>query len=127
MIPPKHRPTAAIVAVAISFAPLLTMGAMNGKTQGVKNQSEAERQERLEAVAKSSLSQNCYIVPAIVIGAEVPVVGRAQSVCIRLKDSSRYGFIEYQKGTLTAIEAYSSKEVQSKISTLGVKKNVVQK
>ena len=122
MLPPKHRPIAAGLAMAVSIAPLFTIGVMNGKTQGVKNEAELGRQDRLEAVSKAYLSQNCYIVPAIIVGAEVPVQGRAQSVCITLKDESRFGFIEYQKATLTAIDAFSQKEVKAKISTLGVKK-----
>ena len=122
MIPPKHRPIAAGLAAAVAITPLFTMGVMNGKTQGVKNEAETARQDRLEAVSKAYLSNNCYIVPAIIVGSEVPVQGRAQSVCISLKDESRLGFIEYQKGALTAIDAFSQKEVKAKISTLGVKK-----
>ena len=123
MIPPKQRPIAASIASLVAIVPLLTIGITHGKTQGIKNDAETDRSNRLEAVAKASLSENCYIVESIVIGAEVPVIGRSQSVCIRLKDYSRYGFIEYQKSTLTAIDAFSRKEVQSKISTLGVKTN----
>ena len=123
MILPSQRPIAASIASVFAVIPLLTMGTIHGKSQGVRNHAETDRQNRLEAVAKSSLSQNCYIVKAIVIGVEIPVEGRSQSVCIRLKDHSRYGFIEYQKDILTAIDAFSNKEVQSKISTLGAKKN----
>ncbi len=122
MIPPQHRPIAAGLASLVAIVPLLTIGVIQGKSQGIANNAEDERQHRLEAVAKASISQNCYVVGAIVVGAEVPVVGRAQSVCITLKDQSRYGFMEYQKGVLTAIDAFSAKEVKAKISTLGVKK-----
>lgn len=120
MIPPSKRPIVASIASLVAIVPLLTIGISHGRSQGMKNDAETDRSNRLEAVAKASLSENCYIVQSIVIGAEVPVIGRSQSVCIRLKDYSRYGFIEYQKGVLTAIDAFSRKEVQSKISTLGV-------
>ena len=122
MIPPKQRPIVAAIASLLAIAPLLTIGSIKGQSQGIKNNAETDRQNRLEAVAKSSLSQNCYLVDAIVIGGEINVKGRAQSICITLKDGSRYGFIEYQKGSLIAIDAFSRKEVQAKISTLGVKK-----
>ena len=121
MIPPKHRPIAAGLACFISLAPIVTMGTVHGKTQGVRNEAEIARQSRLEAIAKASLSDNCYLTEAIVVGAEFPVVGRSQSVCITLNDRSRYGFIEYQKATLTVVDAFSAKEVNAKISTLGVK------
>ena len=119
MIPPKQRPIVAAIASLVAIVPLLTMGTIRGQSQGIKNEAETDRQNRLEAVAKSSLSQNCYIVEAIVIGGEINVKGRAQSVCITLKDGSRFGFIEYQKGVLTAIDSFSRKDVKSKISTLG--------
>jgi hypothetical protein len=123
MIPPKHRPIVAGVFGFVCLVPILTMGTLHGKTQGTKNEAENQRQDRLEAVAKASLSNNCYINPAaeIVVGAEFKVNGRAQSVCVTLKDNSRYGFIEYQKGVLTIVDAFSQKEVNAKISTLGVK------
>ena len=121
MIPPKHRPIAGAVACLISLAPIFTIGALNGQSQGTKNIAEADRQSRLEAVSKASLSDNCYISSEITVGAEFVVKGRSQSVCIALKDGSRYGFIEYQKSTLTVTDAFSQKEVRSKISTLGPK------
>ena len=127
MIPPSQRPIVASIASVFAVIPLLTMGAVNGKSQGIKNDAETDRQKRLETVAKASQSENCYIVQAIVIGAEIQVEGRSQSVCVRLADESRYGFIEYQKGVLTAIDAFSRKEVQAKISTLGIKKNASSK
>ena len=117
MIPPKHRPIAGAVACLISLAPIFTIGALNGQSQGTKNVSETNRQSRLEAVSKASLSDNCYITSEITVGAEFVVKGRSQTVCIALKDGSRYGFIEYQKSTLTVTDAFSQKEVKSKIST----------
>ena len=117
MIPPKHRPIAGAFACLISLAPIVTIGAFKGQSQGIKNIAEADRQARLEAVSKSSLSDNCYITSEITVGAEFPIKGRSQSVCIALKDGSRYGFIEYQKSTLTVTDAFSQKEVKSKIST----------
>ena len=117
MIPPKHRPIAGAVACLISLAPIFTIGTMNGRSQGVKNIAETDRQSRLEAVSKASLSDNCYITSEINVGAEFPVKGRSQTVCIALKDGSRYGFIEYQKSTLTVTDAFSQKEVKAKIST----------
>ncbi len=121
MIAPKHRPIAAGLACLIALAPIAVMGTMRGTAQTGKNEAETDRQSRLEAVAKSSLSDNCYQAAEITVGAEFPVKGRSQSVCIVLKDSSRYGFIEYQKSTLTVTDAFSRKEVQAKISTLGKK------
>jgi hypothetical protein len=122
MIPPKHRPIAGAFFGLIALAPILTMGTVKGQSQGIKNEAETARQSRLEAVAKASISDNCYIAPiGIAVGAEFPVVGKSQSVCITLKDNSRYGFIEYQKGVLTIVDAFSQKEVKAKISTLGVK------
>ena len=121
MIPPKHRPIAGAVACLISLAPIFTIGALNGQSQGTKNIAEADRQSRLEAVSKASLSDNCYLTSQITVGAEFPVKGRAQTVCIALKNGSRYGFIEYQKPTLTVTDAFSQKEIRSKISTLGIK------
>ena len=121
MLPPKHRPIAGAVACLIALAPICTMGAFKGQSQGIKNNAETDRQSRLEAVAKASLSDNCYITSEITVGAEFPVRGRSQTVCIALKDGSRYGFIEYQKTTLTVTDAFSQKEVKAKISTLGVK------
>ena len=118
MIPPKHRPIAGAVACLISLAPIFTIGALNGQSQGTKNIAEADRQSRLEAVSKASLSDNCYVASQITVGAEFPVKGRAQTVCIALKDGSRYGFIEYQKTQLTVADAFSQKEIKSKISTL---------
>ena len=117
MIPPKHRPIAGAFACLISLAPIFTIGAMNGRSQGTKNALETDRQARLEAVSKSSLSDNCYITSEITVGAEFVVKGRSQTVCIALKDGSRYGFIEYQKSKLTVADAFSQKEVKSKIST----------
>ena len=121
MIPPKHRPIAGAFACLISIAPLFTIGALNGRSQGTKNIAEADRQSRLEAVSKASLSDNCYVASQITVGAEFPIKGRSQSVCIALKDGSRYGFIEYQKTQLTVTDAFSQKEIRSKISTLGTK------
>ena len=121
MIPPKHRPIAGAVACLISIAPIFTIGALNGRSQGTKSIAETDRQSRLEAVAKTSLSDNCYQAAEITVGAEFVVKGRSQSVCIALKDGTRYGFIEYQKSTLTVTDAFSQKEVKSKISTLGTK------
>ena len=121
MIPPKHRPIAGLVACLISIAPIFTIGALNGRSQGTKNIAEADRQSRLEAVSKASLSDNCYLTSQITVGAEFPVKGRAQTVCIALKDGTRYGFIEYQKSVLTVVDAFSRKEIRSKISTLGTK------
>lgn len=125
MLAPKHRPIAAGVAGLVAIVPILTIGTLHGKTQGTKNIAESERQARLEAVAKSYLSNNCYInqSPEIVIGAELRVNGRAQSVCLTLKDESRFGFIEYQGATLTIVDAFSRKDVDAKISTLGAKNN----
>ena len=123
MIPPKQRPIVAAIASLLAIVPLFIFGTIRGQSQGLKNEAETTRQSRLESVAKAVLSENCYIVESIVIGGEVPVIGRAQAICIRLKDGSRYTFIEYQKGVLTAIDAFSRKEVQAKISTLGVPKN----
>ncbi len=117
MIPPKHRPIAGIVACLISLAPIFTIGAMNGRSQGTKNVAETDRQSRLEAVSKASLSDNCYITSEITVGAEFPVKGRAQTVCIALQNGKRYGFIEYQKSVLTVTDAFSQKEIKSKIST----------
>ena len=117
MIPPKHRPIAGAVACLISIAPIFTIGALNGQSQGTKNVAEADRQSRLEAVSKAFLSDNCYQAAEITVGAEFVVKGRSQSVCIALKDSSRYGFIEYQKTQLTVADAFSQKEVKAKIST----------
>ena len=117
MIPPKHRPIVGAVAALISLAPIFTIGALNGRSQGTKNVAEAVRQSRLKAVAMASLSDNCYQAAEITVGAEFPVRGRSQSVCIALKDGTRYGFIEYQKSTLTVTDAFSQKEVKSKIST----------
>ena len=119
MIPPKQRPIVAAIASLLAVIPLLTVGTIRGQSQGIKNEAETIRQSRLEAVAKASLSENCYVVETIVVGAEVPVIGRAQAICIRLKDGTRYAFIEYQKGVLTAIDSFSRKEVKAKISTLG--------
>ncbi len=121
MIQPKLRPIAAGVACFIALAPIVTLGALHGKTQGVKNTAEIDRQERLTAVAKAFVADNCYQSEAITVGAEFPVKGRSQSVCVRIKDGSRFGFLEYQKATLTITDAFSNKEVQAKISTLGVK------
>ena len=121
MIPPKHRPIAGAVACLISLAPIFTIGALNGQSQGTKNVAETDRQSRLEAVSKASLSDNCYITSEITVGSEFPVKGRSQSVCIALKDGTRYGFIEYQKSTLTVTDAFSQKEIKAKISTLGTK------
>lgn len=123
MLPPKHRPIAAGVACVIALAPIAVMGTMRGTVQTGKNEAETERQSRLEAVAKAYLSQNCYVSPSpeIVVGAEFRVNGRAQSVCITLKDGSRFGYIEYQKSTLTITDAFSKKELDAKISTLGKK------
>ena len=121
MIPPKHRPIAGAVACLISLAPIFTIGALNGQSQGTKSIAEADRQSRLTAVSKAFLSDNCYITSQITVGAEFVVKGRSQSVCIALKDGSRYGFIEYHKSTLTVTDAVSQKEVRSKISTLGTK------
>ena len=121
MIPPKHRPIAGAVACLISLAPIFTIGALNGQSQGTKNVAETDRQARLEAVSKASLSDNCYRAPEITVGAEFVVKGRSQSVCIALPNGKRYGFIEYQKSTLTVTDAFSQKEVKSKISTLGTK------
>ena len=117
MIPPKHLPIAGAVACLISLAPIFTIGTMNGRSQGTKNMAEADRQSRLEAVSKASLSDNCYQAAEITVGAEFLVKGKSQSVCIALKDGSRYGFIEYQKSTLTVADAFSQKEVKAKIST----------
>ena len=117
MIPPKHRPIAGAVAGLISLAPIFTIGTLNGQSQGVKNVAETDRQSRLEAVSKASLSDNCYQAAEITVGAEFLVKGKSQSVCIALKDGSRYGFIEYQKSTLTVTDAFSQKEVKAKIST----------
>lgn len=117
MIPPKHRPIAGAVACLISIAPIFTIGALNGRSQGTKNVAETDRQSRLEAVSKASLSDNCYITSQIIIGSEFVVKGRSQTVCIALNDGSRYGFIEYQKSTLTVTDSFSQKEVNSKIST----------
>ena len=117
MIPPKHRPIAGIVACLISLAPIFTIGALNGQSQGTKNVAETDRQSRLEAVSKASLSDNCYITSEITVGAEFPVKGRAQTVCIALQNGKRYGFIEYQKSVLTVTDAFSQKEIKSKIST----------
>lgn len=119
MIPPKHRPIVAGLACFIALAPIVTMGTLHGKTQGVKNEAETERQSRLEAVSKAFLSDNCYQSETIIVGAEFPVQGRSQSVCVRIKDGSRFGFLEYQKATLTITDAFSNKEVKAKISTLG--------
>jgi hypothetical protein len=121
MIPPKHRPIAGAVACLISLAPIFTIGALNGQSQGTKNVAEADRQARLEAVSKSALANNCYVTSEITVGAEFPVKGRAQTVCIALPNGKRYGFIEYQKSTLTVTDAFSQKEIRSKISTLGTK------
>ena len=121
MIPPKHRPIAGAAACLISLAPIFTIGALNGRSQGTKNVAETDRQSRLEAVSKASLSDNCYITSEITVGAEFVVRGRSQTVCIALKNGSRYGFIEYQKSTLTVTDAFSQKEIRSKISTLGTK------
>ena len=82
MIPPKHRPIAGAVACLISLAPIFTIGALNGQSQGTKNIAETDRQSRLEAVSKASLSDNCYITSEITVGAEFVVKGRSQSVCI---------------------------------------------
>lgn len=117
MIPPKHRPIAGAVACLISLAPIFTIGAMNGRSQGTKNAAETDRQSRLEAVSKASLSDNCYITSQINVGAEFSVRGRSQSVCIALPNGKRYGFIEYQQATLTVTDSFSQKEVKSKIST----------
>ena len=117
MIPPKHRPIAGAFACLISIAPIFTIGALNGRSQGIKNVAETDRQSRLEAVSKASLSDNCYRASEITVGAEFVVRGRSQTVCIALKNGTRYGFIEYQKSTLTVTDAFSQKEVKSKIST----------
>jgi hypothetical protein len=117
MIPPKHRPIAGAVACLISLAPIFTIGALNGRSQGTKNIAETDRQSRLDAVSKASLSDNCYQAAEITVGAEFLVKGRSQSTCIALKDGTRYGFIEYQKSTLTVTDAFSQKEVKAKIST----------
>ena len=117
MIPPKHRPIAGAVACLISLAPIFTIGTMNGRSQGTKNIAETDRQSRLEAVSKASLSDNCYITSEITVGAEFVVKGRSQTVCIALSNGLRYGFIEYQQATLTVTDSFSQKEVKSKIST----------
>ena len=117
MIPPKHRPIAGAFACLISLAPIFTVGTMNGRSQSTKNIAETDRQARLEAVSKASLSDNCYITSEITVGAEFVVKGRSQTVCIALKNGTRYGFIEYQKSTLTVTDAFSQKEVKAKIST----------
>jgi len=122
MIPPKHRPIAGSFACLISLAPIFAIGTLNGRSQGTKNVAEADRQSRLEAVSKAELSNNCYQAAEIIVGAEFVVKGLSQSVCIALKDGSRYGFIEYQKSTLTVTNAFSQKEVKAKISTLGTKR-----
>ena len=121
MIPPKHRPIAGAAACLISIAPIFTIGALNGQSQGTKNIAETDRQARLEAVSKASLSDNCYITSEITVGAEFVVKGRSQTVCIALQNGKRYGFIEYQKSVLTVVDAFSQKEIRSKISTLGTK------
>jgi len=121
MLAPKHRPIAAGLACLVSLAPICMIGALKGQSQGIKNEAEADRQARLEAVAKASISDNCYQVTEITVGAEFFVKGRSQSVCIALKDGTRYGFIEYQKTILTVTDAFSQKDVKAKISTLGVK------
>jgi hypothetical protein len=123
MLPPKHRPIAAGLACLIAVVPIITIGTMHGKTQGVKTQAETDRQARLEAVSKAFLSENCYITKDITVGAEFPVKGHAQTTCIAFSDGSRFGFIEYQKEILTVTDAFSRKEVNSKISTLGAKSN----
>ena len=117
MIPPKHRPIAGAFACLISIAPIFTIGALNGQSQGTTNVADTDRQSRLEAVSKASLSDNCYITSEITVGADFVVKGRSQTVCIALRNGSRYGFIEYQKSTLTVTDAFSQKEVKAKIST----------
>ena len=117
MIPPKHRSIAGAFACLISLAPIFTIGAFKGQSQGIKNSAETDRQSRLEAVSKASLSDNCYVTSEITVGAEFVVRGRSQTVCIALDNGSRYGFIEYQKSTLTVTDSFSQKEVKSKIST----------
>lgn len=116
---PNHRPILAVLVCVVAIVPIVTTGTFKGSTQANKNDLEADRQARLEAVSKSSLSENCYIVNEVVIGQEITVKGRSQSLCITLSDGSRYGYIEYQKGLLTVTDSFSKKEVQSKISTLG--------
>lgn len=121
MIPPKYRAYIGLGVALVALVPTITLGTFKGQTQSDKNEAETNRQARLEAVSKSSLSDNCYILNEIVVGQEIIVKGRSQSVCIALSDGSRYGFIEYQKGLLTVTDSFSAKEVKSKISTLGVK------
>jgi hypothetical protein len=121
MIPPKHRPIAAGLALGLALTPIVTIGVFHGQGRAVKNEAEIQRQSQLEAVAKAHLSNNCYTAESIVVGAEFRVQGRSQSVCIALKDGSRFGFIEYQKEVLTVTHAFSKKDVQAKISTLGKK------
>lgn len=121
MIPPKYRAYIGFGVALVALVPTITLGTFKGQTQGTKNEAETNRQSRLEAVSKSSLSDNCYIVSEIVIGQEIPIKGKAQSVCIALSNGSRFGYIEYQKAILTVTDAFSAKEIKSKISTLGVK------
>ncbi len=121
MIPPKYRPWIGFGVVLVALVPTITLGTYKGQSQGIKNEAETNRQARLEAVSKSSLSDNCYILNEIVVGQEIEVKGKSQSVCIALSDGSRFGYIEYQKGALTVTDSFSAKEIKSKISTLGVK------
>ena len=122
MIPPKQRPIVASIITAMSLIPIAITGMFHGQIQGAKNEAELNRSNHLEAVSKAFMSENCYIVEDIVIGGEINIKGRSQSICIQLQNSSRFGFIEYQKGALITVDAFSQKEVQAKKSTLGVKK-----
>jgi hypothetical protein len=122
MIAPQHRPIAAGLALFVSFAPLATTGLSKGSAQSAKNAAETDHQNRLESVAKEFLAENCYLSNEVTVGAEFLVQGRSQSVCVMKKDGDRFGFIEYQKQTLTVTDSFSRKQVNAKISTLGAKK-----
>lgn len=121
MIPPKQRPIVASIASVFAVMPLLTVGITHGKTQGLKNEDESLRLERLTTVTQDSMAQKCYVnigpIDKISKGTIIRITDAVPaSSCIR--DDHRYGFIGIVKGQVTVLEAFSPKEVQSEKSNL---------